>query len=69
MAERADKTPRVPQVERRGTTVFFDGVPTLLLNSPIMTRPQDWALPARIHVFGPEVAHAVERQLQQRIRS
>lgn len=63
MAERSKKTGHVPKVTRRGTTVSFDGVPTLMLNGPIMTRPQDWALPARTYLWGPEVANAVERQL------
>jgi hypothetical protein len=38
-------------VHRSGTTFYFDGAPTLELNSPILTRPQDWAPAARRIVF------------------
>lgn len=39
-------------VDRRGTTIFIDGAPTLELNSPILTRPQDWGPVARRYLFG-----------------
>jgi hypothetical protein len=42
----------LPTVERRGTVVHINGEPTLQLNAPIATRPQDWAEPARSLLFG-----------------
>jgi hypothetical protein len=35
--------------------IHVDGNPTLLLNSPVMTRPQDWA-PAARAILWPERA-------------
>lgn len=43
--------PRVPEVEVRGDVVYLDGVPTYRLNRPLLTRPIDWAEPARSFLF------------------
>lgn len=43
------------RVERRGLVIHVDGQPTLLLNSWVMTRPQDWA-PAARAILWPERA-------------
>ncbi len=53
-----------PTVERKGLVIHFNGEPGPGLLPPIMTRPQDWALPARTYLWGPEVANAVEQQLR-----
>lgn len=50
--EQVDAESRLPRVDRRGTTIFIDGAPTLELNSPILTRPQDWGPVARRYLFG-----------------
>lgn len=47
--------PRVPIVERRGTTIYVDGVPTFELVEPILTRPMDWVPAAREILFGMNV--------------
>lgn len=38
-------------VKREGTLVIVDGAPSLWLESPIATRPQDWAPAARAILF------------------
>lgn len=49
--------------ERRGTTVYIDGVPTLFLESPIATRPQDWTPTQAALIFSEaELARSKERR-------
>lgn len=40
------------RIERRGCVVHIDGEPALWLETPIATRPQDWAPAARAMLFG-----------------
>lgn len=52
----ADPKPHTPKVERRGLVIHFDGRPTLDLETPWMTRPQDWNPEAAALLFGEAAA-------------
>lgn len=49
-------------MKREGVTVFIDGAPTLQLNQPIATRPQDWAPATAALIFDEEAIRRAERR-------
>ena len=62
--------PRVPVIERRGTTIYVDGVPTFELNAPILTRPMDWSPAARSMLFAashPGMTIAIQEAAAQQL--
>lgn len=56
-----------PVVERRGSTVYIDGVPTFELNMPILTRPIDWAPAAREILWPTPLQICVQEYAQEQL--
>lgn len=51
MSDMSESEPKRPAVERKGLTVHVDGVPAVLVEAPMSTRPQDWTPGARAILF------------------